>query len=49
MNAVRVPLEVERYRKRRSHRWVFFIVGLAIGFVAGAAFMLLGVHRSWGL
>jgi hypothetical protein len=43
------PFDVERYNKRRSHRWVFVLIGFAIGFVTGTVFILYGVHRSWGL
>jgi hypothetical protein len=49
MSSAHVPtFDVERYNKRRSHRWVFVLVGFALGFVAGVAFILAGVLRSWG-
>lgn len=49
MSASRLPLGVERYKRRRSHCCSLFLTGLVLGFAGGAAFVLLGVHRSWGM
>lgn len=45
MSTSRVPLELERHQARRARRWPFFAAGLVLGFVAGAIFMLYGIHR----